>query len=348
MVLSQGGGFQVYYHQEPDGSVRDDRYHNIGEIAKFCRERQEFCHKQKIRPDVALYISSKSLYREHTDCLYWFGEGMMNNVRGAAELLCRNCYNVNVISEHHIEENMERFPVIVIPQWEYIDNADKFKEYVYNGGSLVVIGATATRCFEKELGVVFDGETEKITAHLDMNGYMTFVGGELKMSKVKNESAKILSVAYENRYKSSKTYPAATVSKYGKGKIAGIYFDFIREYMTGRTAGVRDFVKEVVDSVYDASVKITGTKCIDLSVAEKDGKLLINLVNSQGGLESPDIFTFDYLPAVYDIGVEIKCDKAPNKITMQPSNKEMDFEYKDGKVKLTVDKLDIYEILVIE
>lgn len=349
MVLSQGGGFQIYYHQNKDGSVEEERYQNVGEIAAFCRSRQAFCHKQTIVPGVGLYLSAHSLYREHPEYLYWFGDGMMDNVRGIAEMLCKNQYNVNVISEHHIEEHIMRFPVIVIPQWKYLDNADKFKEYVYQGGNLVVIGADSTRFFEKELGVTFKEASHcKMPVYLEMNGLMTSFGCGLVFSRVRADTARIIRNAYSSRYRDSKKYIAATVNEYGKGKIAGIYFDCAREYRKCRTSGVLDFIKEVLNEVYEPDVKVTGSRNLDVSVGEKHGNMIINLVNTGGNLESPDCVTFDELSQIYNVRVEIKVKKRPDKITLQPSGKQMEFEYCNNTVNFKIDKIELYDIVVVE
>ncbi len=40
VVLALGGGFQAYFTQKRDGSIREERVPVMAEVAKFCRERQ--------------------------------------------------------------------------------------------------------------------------------------------------------------------------------------------------------------------------------------------------------------------------------------------------------------------
>jgi len=45
VVMALGGGFQMYFPQRRDGSVREWQYPIMAEVASFCRARQPFCHQ---------------------------------------------------------------------------------------------------------------------------------------------------------------------------------------------------------------------------------------------------------------------------------------------------------------
>ena len=47
IILSLGGGFEVYFPQKRDGSIRKWQMKLMKEIAGFCRERQHICHRAR-------------------------------------------------------------------------------------------------------------------------------------------------------------------------------------------------------------------------------------------------------------------------------------------------------------
>ena len=59
-----GGGFQAYFTQKRDGSIRDERMPVMAEVAKFCRERQAICHHATQVPQVAVLFSTAAHYRQ--------------------------------------------------------------------------------------------------------------------------------------------------------------------------------------------------------------------------------------------------------------------------------------------
>jgi hypothetical protein len=83
-----------------------------------------------------------------------------------------------------------------------------------------------------------------------------------------------------------------------------------------------------------------------VSVSKKEGRLLVHLVNSSGDHKNAGII-HDIEP-VGPLNISIQCDSKPLKITLQPEGKTCDFQYSDGKAQLVVDKVNLYEILVIE
>lgn len=348
-VLSQGGGYQVYYFQNADGSPKMETLKTAPEIAKFCRERQAFCHKQKIKPGVAIFLSKEAMYDENMDYCFWFGDGMLDNVRIAGELLAKNQYNVNVVSEHHLDEDINRFPIIVVPEWKSVRNKKQLIEYAENGGKLIIMGAYLTRGFANELGVEFiDEEPSETQLAFKKNELYSSFGEGLILSKFEPKTAKVIANGYTSLRKEGIEYPIATVNKCGKGEIVGIYLDFLRSYRKARSVGIIDFVGDVISIVYEPDVKVEGNRFVEVSVGEKEGKTIINLVNSFGGLESQDLSTFDWLPEIKDIKVTVKTDKKPNRVTLQPSNTELPFNFDGEKLTLTVEKLEYYEMIIIE
>ncbi|MBK7713078.1 MAG: hypothetical protein IPJ37_20665 [Bacteroidales bacterium] len=57
-IMAMGGGVQFYFQQNRDLSIKPWLGTMLSEIGTFCRERQQYCHKAKAIPQIALLFSN--------------------------------------------------------------------------------------------------------------------------------------------------------------------------------------------------------------------------------------------------------------------------------------------------
>ena len=152
IVLALGGGFQAYFTQNRDGSVRLNEMEVMAEVAKFARQRQAYCHHSIQIPQVAVLYSLDAYQRNAPGLFARYGDN--DRLRGVLQCLLEWQYSVDVVTEHMLGRDLERFPVIVIPEWNYLQPTfrDDLVRYVENGGKLFVIGAETTRLFVEAFG----------------------------------------------------------------------------------------------------------------------------------------------------------------------------------------------------
>ena len=137
MVLALGGGFQAYFPQKRDASIRMWHMPLMKEVAEFCRARQEFCHKSEPVPQIGLIYSGKAFYRENRKLFSaWSGE--LDALNGVLQALLNSQNVVDIVMEHHLTDRMDQYPVLIYPEWNTIEPEFKAQllEYVENGGVL--------------------------------------------------------------------------------------------------------------------------------------------------------------------------------------------------------------------
>jgi len=168
IVVSLGGGFQAYFKQKRDGSIYDEQMPVMAEVAKFCRARQELCHHSRTVPQIALLLSTAGHYREIN--------GLFNRnferLNGILQALLESQYPVDVMGEHHLAGRMSDYPLIIVPEWGYLEPAFKndLVAYVKKGGNLLLIGPKSAALFQSELAVSLDGEPADKPQKLCHNG----------------------------------------------------------------------------------------------------------------------------------------------------------------------------------
>ena len=160
IVLALGGGFQAYYTQNRDGSVRLDELKEMAEVAKFARERQPYCHHSVQIPQVALLLSTSD-YQRSAQSLFPQYKG---HSQGVLQCLLESQHSVDLVSEETLAPDMSRFPLIVVPEWQRISPAFciDLVEYAKNGGSLLVIGKETSEQFATLTGVSLQGSGQII------------------------------------------------------------------------------------------------------------------------------------------------------------------------------------------
>lgn len=352
-VLALGGGFQAYFQQKrKDGSISRWQMNVMMEVAAFCRERQEVCHRATAVPQIALLYSQAAYYRQNTRLFNpWDGhlvplQGVLNNLLDAQ-------YAVEVKQEYQLLADMAKYPLIVIPEWGYLEDMFRVKllQYVKNGGNLLVIGPQAAKLFQEELDIKLlgDGPME-VAQWLEHNGKLT---GLFTMSQAVQlgQSATPYGRLFQENDNIGASEAAASIAAYGHGKIAATFFNMGERYVNAATTVTRDFLNGIVRELFpDPIVEVKGSRHVDVMVNRVDGsgKLAVHLVNTSGPHANPNVYTYDEIPTVGPLEVSVRVDEQPAAVTLEPGGQNLAFNYADGRVKLTLPELDIHRILVFE
>ena len=296
IVLALGGGFQAYFTQNRDGSVRLDEMQVMAEVAKFARERQPWCHHSVQIPQVALLLSTSDYHRNARSLFPQY----KGKSQGVLQCLLESQYSVDLLSEDMLAPDMSRFPIIVIPEWENISPVfcNDMVEYSKGGGNLLLIGRETSEQFA------------------------TLVDFQIQGDEFTSKSL-------------------------GKGKIGFLPLAIGAEYEKSGNMTLREQLNNAVRTMFpNPLVEVSGSPWIDVSTSQLKGKRLVHLVNSSGNHNEAGII--QSIEPVGPLKLTICCDSKPTKITLQPEGKICDFDYADGKAQVKIEKIDIYDILVIE
>ncbi len=365
-VIAQGGGYQVYFSQVPDGSVRPWQINKLVDVAKFCRERQTYCQNSQPVLQTAVLFSTDGVYRMGTKYKRVFGPwgdketGGMAPIRGIIQALSEAQVAFDLMMEHQIIENLTQLDLIIIPEWPSLEKEFKNRliAFAQDGGSLLAMGPQSTKLFENELGVTFTSDTQNSDRWLGFNDsyacylkndFISVQPGDRQTAIGTIRSLTLTGHMSLDPHKNQKDTPAATVNKLGKGQIAGIYIDFGRNYALAANSNSRDFLKSIVDKLLpEPLVKVAGSHYVDVIVNKVDNKLAVNLVNTAGPHADNYIHVFDDIPPVGPLQVSIKTPEKPKSITLQPANIKLEYT-NDGKYStVTIASLKLHQILIVE
>ncbi|MDF1512753.1 MAG: beta-galactosidase trimerization domain-containing protein [Anaerolineae bacterium] len=348
IVLSQGGGFQVYYQPTRAGWFDDHLIEIVGQLSDFCRERQVVSHKTVSVPQVALLLSSFAFY-DKTNGVLRAWEGEHNAVHGVLHALLESGYSVDILAEHQIAGKMAAYPVIVLPEVHTLepDFRQRLCDYVKAGGSLVTVGAETARLFDYELGIALDGEAQDSVDFISAHGLLGRCPGQWQ--PIKPQKAKVIAHRYPTADTRKPGLPAATVFQFGKGKIAGIYGPLGTAHRTYHTPQLRGLLQQVVGAVFpDPLVTLMAPPCVDMALRKSEDKLLVHLTNIAGMQISDNYTIIDHIPAIGPVQVRIRLEKTPASIKLVPDDCVINFSTEDDAVVVTIPKLHIHNVLVVE
>jgi hypothetical protein len=252
---------------------------------------------------------------------------------------------------------MQNWPVIVIPESEYLEPAfrDELAAYVRDGGNLVLVGPQAAAHFKDEIGFVSAPAAVGVYAYLTHGGRMA---GMLTRFEVATLPSAARSIGRLYRNENSRQPPdiirdpfsaAASVTTFGRGRVAATYVNFGERSLHARTTLARDFLAGLVREVFSQPVaEVTGSHLVDVSLMRQGKNLVLHLVNTAGPHEHTANYVFDEIPAVGPLSVGVRTSKSPARVTLEPGARPVSFAYRDGTVSLTLPRLEIHDIIVIE
>jgi hypothetical protein len=349
-VLAMGGGFQSYWNQNSDGSPMKQNFIKMAEINAFCRERQPFCQQSEIIPQIAILHSTSAWKKKIGTMLY--GGGGMDEIKNILFLALNGQHATTVLMEHQLDEHLSKYPVLIVPEWEAIEAnvLGKLKNYVKNGGKIIIIGGKAVGDFRDELGVKFINPAKSISNNLfliNRDGDAASVEGWFQPFTPQNGTIALGKIS-QTRDISAPSLPVASIANFGKGKIAALYIDLSQSLKNNNSSVFQNVFDDLVNQIFtDPMVKVISKGLVHVVPTRKNGKTYIHLINTEGGNANDKIYNYNSIPLVTDLKISVLMDKKPEKIFLQPNNTPLPFTYQNGKIEVLVDKLDIHKIIEI-
>ena len=342
VVVALGGGFQAYFKQHRDGSITPEQMPVMAEVAAFCRARQALCHHSTPVPQVALLFSTAGNYRR----LNGLFNRDLGRINGTLQALLECQQSVEVVGEHMLTGRMADYPLIVVPEWDFLEPKfrDELVAYAKNGGNLLLVGAKTAAMFQPELGVTIGPEPANEALQLRFQGTAAAIKGQPQRLQL---ATGVQSLGDLQTAACTTSQPAATINPLGKGQIAAVWFSLGLSYPGSSTEMLRQFTHGLAKKLVPAPlVEVTGSPAVDVCVARNHGKLLVNLVNTSGPHRSEPII--DAIAPLGPLTVTIRHATRPNRVTLEPGNRPLAYAYGNGGLELTVPNVAIHEVIVVE
>lgn len=355
VIISQGGGFQMYFYQKSDAAIIEWQIKLMKDVIRFCRKYQQFCQKTESIPQIGLLHSSANYYHNNKRLFSPYepidSPPVRMPVAEILNMLLDSQYSVDVVMEHTIKGCMTQYPLLVLPEVNFLtaDFREELLNYVKNGGRLLLIGAETTNLFKDELGIKCIGRPQKKNIWLAANNWLAGLNTMIQQVTL-GKTTQGLSIALNENDFSAEGMPLAFSNRLGKGTIAAICADMSQSYLTNATATQRMFLNQVVRKIFARPiVEVTGSSNVDVIAKKCDNNLiLIHLVNTAGQHGNPNVCTYDEIPPVGPLNIKIRVSRKPKNVMLASSCAAVEYTYQTGQVHLQIPNLQMYEIIVIE
>jgi hypothetical protein len=345
-IMAMGGGVQFYFQQNRDLSIKPWLANMLSEIAVFCRERQPYCQKAMAVPQIALLYPTIS-YQRNASRPY---SNPLGKLEGALNLVLDGQHTVEILMEHHLTGRMDKYPLIIIPECDYLDPSfiEELKKYVSSGGQLLIMGTETAKLFKNELGIKSLKTLNETETFFAAGNKIGAIRSSLDSVEV-NPGVNILSTFYKGsdfRYKGNMI--ASSVNSIGKGKITGVYFNAGSEYLDYKSPVLRDYISSSINDLFpEQLVKVSGSHLLHVTVNKLNGRMYVNLINIAGEHTNQKAIGYDEIPSLKELTISINTVQKPAKIVLQPEGREMKVDFQNGVSKVLVSELNIHSILEV-
>lgn len=348
-----GGASMIYETPKRDGSFISWHSDIFKEVSDFIRKRGNINRHSSPVPEIALIHSPDDFYKSGRPYVINISAPENKCIIGASELLNKNHYQYSVLLPSMIKDRWQEYKTVIIPEsynfsHEFING---LKDYVGNGGNVIVAGQKASKTFEDILGAEVGEETDE---HIYAQSGESVTLFQTPLSSVSLKGAEVLKYRmYDRNIGTDLTDdPLVTVNNYGKGKAVGIYFDLFTKNYDNYFPYNRQFFKDIMDKL-DNEFYLSDVQAPDyvhFILNEKEGNLIVNLVNTgsvHSGAETGENCIAEYIPSVKSIKFRVKLDKSPKKVILVPSKGKLKYTYSKGYLNVEIKDFEIMESLLI-
>ncbi len=359
LSLAEGAGSSIGDQMHSEGKLNPSTFALIGAAYSEVEKKEPWCKGAKNISDIAVLSVESIGYDRYS-----------NETRadfGANRILLETKRLYDFIDP---DADFSKYKLVIMPDYIKFDGKikEKVDSYLANGGKLLLSGKSGVDDngeFCVDTGAKFIGQNEFHPTYFIPDFEMTNGITEYIMRPVsyrfENIDGKVVSYGqnpYFNRNPEhfcshqhapnnrEFTYPTSVI----KGNIAYIGWDIFTGYGTSGDLHIKELVSHVIDLLVAdcASIEVKNLPDRGVATLTKQGeRKLVHLLYAHTSKRGNDVEVIEDIVPVFNISVSVRTEK-PAKVTLVPENKELDFDYADGKVSFTVPEVYIHQMVCIE
>ena len=367
----------------PSGTMNKKVYERMNKLytleekyEKYLTSNVDFC------ADVAIYTNCRSDINPEDN-----GKKSSEKMGTAPHVKALYGATLNLIERHipfavitkYDLDSLSKYKTVILPDLYAVshDETEAFTEYVKNGGCLYISGLSglydgegnryAGGALSHLIGGVYTGVTEEKTTYIrpegEPLGILTEYTGEQPLTLnnpqvivKENGNAQVLarmtlplydktdnsvfSSAISDPPQIDTDYPSILLNRCGNGKV--IYVSGAVEKYNDRDRAqlFSDLLVHITKG--ELSMYTNAPSCVEITAYQQkeNRRYIVNFLNRQE--------SFSNLP-VYDIDFKLYIGEYENvRVLHIPDNKEVKFDYENGFAKFTLNKLEIFDMYIIE
>ena len=357
LSIMNGAGCSVGDQLHPSGEMNMATYNLIGKAYSLVEEKEPWLIDAKNTADIAV-LSAEAIT----------GNRDVKADTGANRMLLESNYLYNFIDE---TMSLDNYRLLILPDVEGISEefTEKVKAFLNNGGKVIATAKSIVKenKFTLDFGAEYLGENEfkptySVPHYETVNGDTEYLM-RAEFNKFKVNSGEIVA-SMQNPYfnrtlehfcshahtpnNPEETFPGTVINK----NIAYIGWDIFSAYAIHGHLCFKELFKAILEKMLGddktVSVNIPDKAVVTYTYQEKEQRNMLHLLYAHTTVRGENTEVIEDTVPLYNVKCSVKYNKNPRKVTLQPQNEEIPFEFINGEVKFTVPEVDIHAMVVIE
>ncbi len=357
LSIANGAGCSIGDQMHPLGEMNTATYGLIGKAYSLVEEKEPWIDGAVNVADIAV-LSAEAVT----------GKRDIKADIGANRMLLENNCLYNFIDE---TMDFSKYKLMILPDVSIDSEAtiEKIRNYVKNGGRVIASGDAIVKNgkFILDVGAKYIGEndfnpTYFVPCFETVNGKTEYVMlCDFRKFEAKDcEIEAYMQNPYFNRTlehfcshihtpnNPEESFPAVAV----KGNVAYIGWDIFTAYACHGHLCFKELfthvLKKMMNDELTVFADVPDRAVVTLTRQEKEKRNILHLLFAHTTVRGEKTEVIEDTVPLYDVKCNIKCKSKPARISLVPSEIDIDFEYNNGRAEFVVPKVDIHQMIAIE
>lgn len=357
LSVANGAGCSIGDQMHPLGEMNMATYNLIGKAYSLIEEKEPWLEDAVNIADIAV-LSAESITGNRDEKADF----------GANRMLLENNFLYNFIDS---TADFSNYKMLILPDVPGIpeEMLEKIKSFVKNGGKVIATGEALVNRgeFIMDIGAKYKGKNEfnptyLIPCYETANGSTEYV---MRCNSFEFDTIDCETVAYrQNPYfnrtaehfcshahapnNPEESFPGAVI----KGNIAYIGWDIFTAYARHGHICFKELfthiIKKMMGNEITLFIDIPDKAVATYTRQENKKRNILHLLFAHTTVRGENTEVIEDTVPLYNVKCSVKCDCKPSKILLQPSGKELSFDYINGRAEFTVPEVNIHQLTVIE
>lgn len=357
LSIANGAGCSIGDQMHPLGEMNMATYGLIGKAYSLVEEKEPWLDGAVNVADIA--VLSEEAVTGNRDALADIG---------ANRMLLENNYLYNFIDT---TMDFSAYKLLILPDAAGFDDRmiEKIRNYVSNGGKVIASAEALIKNgeFILDTGAEFKGKNEfnptyLIPCYETVNGSTEYIMRcNSYMLEAKDcEVAAYMQNPYFNRSAEhfcshmhapnnpAESFPAAVI----KGNVAYISWDIFTAYARHGYLCFKELFTHIIGKILgnDTTVfaDVPDKAVVTYTRQENERRNILHLLFAHTTVRGRNTEVIEDTVPLYNVKCSVKCDSAPSKITLVPSGRVLDSEFRNGRAEFTVPEVNIHQMVEIK